>query len=692
MITALGHVLLFSGMNAMVAATTFTLAKSLFSLKGGRDLLLASFLLYLAEIFTVELFWSTWNRMRLLPILGTVSLLFLVTILFGRRKAESSISKEFQECLGWITRNRILLFTASVLLGFLVTKVIYNLRYPPLGWDSIGYHLVFPVEWLKRGRIWFYQVVFSDPSPSYYPFMGGLYYFWLLLPFRNAFMADLGQLPFYLALLLATYGFSRRIGLDREISLYGAFLFGLIPNVLKQVEISYVDLIIASYFMSALYFLSLLSREWNFSHLFFVSLASGLLIGTKTHGLLWFALLCPYFLGVAVKHFRRKGETFLLYGATLLGVILLFGGLSYIRNYLLTQNITYPISLQIGPYLAKGIISYADYRYNAHGAFRWEEFYFHNGLGVQLLLLITPGLFLALWMEFWKKKADLERVYWVSLPFLIFLVFLFVNPFPGNERYIYHGLALGCVVALSVFDRLFPKKVVRIFVLVCVLGSAAELAGHWELFFSLLGVGLFVGWGEMYRRGFLSRRLSKWPVVSLCSILGIAALIFLEILYRQNEFNLYPRSQFSNYDTRLAEAWKWVNEHTSLTGSKVAYAGSCLPFPLYGTGLKNDVSYVTVNGIPPNLHLCDGDYRRGARYETWERMLLEGKIDLLIVYDMVYRRNLPPFNPRRVGVEEYPIGVFPLEDEWARNHPERLKPVFQNERVHIYTVQKEGLT
>jgi len=692
MTTALGRALLFFTMNSMVGATAFVAARSLFSLKGVRDLLLGTFLLYLSEIFAVGLFWGSLNQLQLLPILDSVTFLFLMALFFGRRGTGSTMGREFKETLGRITQNRVILLSASVLFGYLATKVIYNLRYPPLGWDSLGYHLLFPVEWFKRGRIWFPQVVFSDPAPSYYPFLGSLYFFWLLLPFHNAFMADVGQLPFYLALLLATYGLCRRIGLDQESSFYGAFLFGLIPNVLKQVEISYVDLIVASHFMCALYFLSLLQSEWNFSHLFFASLSIGFLIGTKTTGLFWAPFLFPYFVAAMGRALRKGKRDFFFYGITSLALILLFGGVSYVRSFLLTGNFTYPVGVKLGPYSTKGVVPYSGYRYHPHAPFEWGELYFHNGLGAQLLLLVTPGLFLSLFLEFWKKKPHLERLYWSLLPFFIFLIYVYVNPNPGNVRYIYQAFAIGCVVGLFAYQRLFPKKLVRAFVILCVISSAAELAGHWELFFSLFFTAILMGLGELHRQRKLKINIPsrRWVPVGVSLLLVILA--FLELLNRRYEYDLYPRSQFSNYDARLAEGWKWVNDHTPPSGSKVAYAGSWLPYPLYGTDLKNEVMYVTVNGAPTAVHLCGGDYRKGARYKTWEKMLLEKGVDLLVIYNIVRPSDLPPFIRLAGATEEYPVITFPIEEEWARSHLERLKPVFQNERVHIYAVQREGVT
>ncbi len=690
MIAAARHLLIFLSMNIAVALTAWWTLRSLFSLTRVTDWVLAAFLLYLTEIFSVTFFWGSVDRMTPAPILGTLFVLFGAAFFSGRRRLSKgpSLSKAFREMGTFLCGNRFLLFSVSALSGFLAIKVIYNLRYPPLGWDSIGYHLVFPVEWMKKGKIWFHPIIFGDPSPSYYPFMGGLYYFWLLLPFRSAFMADAGQFPFYVGLLIATYGFSRRLGLDREVSVYAAILLGLIPNVMKHVEVSYVDLMVAAYFMIALYFASLFYVEKNFSDLFFASLAAAFLVGTKSNGLLWFALLVPYLFAGACKAFWKRKKDFVLFGFCATAILFLYGAPSYVRNLILTGDLTYPLSFKMGPFVSRGVIPLEGYRYHPGGEFRWSEFYFHNGLGAQLLILITPGLFITLFLELRKKKIDWERLYWIFLPLLSFWVWVFVVPIPGNVRYIYHAFAVGCVVSLSAYDRL-PRKILRLFVLLCVLASAAELAGHWELIFSLFGMVMLMALGELKRGKKFSVAFSPRLWVAAASVLVIF-LGALEVLYRKNEFDLYPHSQFSNYDERLAQAWKWVNVHTPPKGARVAYTGTCLPYPLYGTDLKNDVFYATVNGQPASLHLCGGDYRRGARYDRWEKVLLEGGVDLVVVYDIVRKADLPPFVRRPNAVDENTIGVFPIEDAWAREHPERLSLVFQNERVHIYSVKKES--
>jgi hypothetical protein len=147
--------------------------------------------------------------------------------------------------------------------------------------------------------------------------------------------------------------------------------------------------------------------------------------------------------------------------------------------------------------------------------------------------------------------------------------------------------------------------------------------------------------------------------------------------------------KYSGFWPDATKAWDWLNSNTD--GNNIAYVGRPVPFPLYGSGLKNNVYYVSVNKTDPaRLHFfknskyrwdgsfeawhknleAGGNYRFGASYETWLDNLSKRKTDYLFIYLLHQTKDI----------------IFPLEDSWARAHPDKFKKVFSNPTTHIYKI------
>ncbi len=149
--------------------------------------------------------------------------------------------------------------------------------------------------------------------------------------------------------------------------------------------------------------------------------------------------------------------------------------------------------------------------------------------------------------------------------------------------------------------------------------------------------------------------------------------------------------KYSGFWPEAAQAWRWLNNNTS--GNNIAYVGRPVPFPLYGTNFKNNVYYVSVNKTDPaKLHYFkkskyrwgydfselhrnlqeDGNYRSQADFKVWLGNIIGRGSDYLFIYSLHQTKDIE----------------FPIEDSWARAHPERFGPVFSNNTIHIYKLLK----
>ncbi|MDD4979725.1 MAG: hypothetical protein PHC54_00435 [Candidatus Omnitrophica bacterium] len=673
-------------MNLLVGISAFLLNYRILKFVNFVDSLLSLFILYFTQIVFTELLLGITGALSIgnliLLNLAIAAVIWLATI---NKKSFFGLT-DIKTVLCELLSNKIILFLVTLISVFACVKIFINLVNPPFGWDSLNYHFTFPVEWLKHANLKNPITIFDDPAPSYYPINGSLFYLWLIFPLRNVFLADLGQLPFFVLAFLAAYNISRKLGVSRESSFYAATLFLLIPNFFKQLSLAYVDVMVAALFLVSLNYLFLLNKESCFKNILLYAMSMGLLVGTKTIALPYAALLFLPFIFLCIK----KAQKSYLFIASIL-VIITLGGFSYIRNFIETGNPFYPLDVKLlGQAIFKGVIDISSYR--AHFKiedYRLTKLLFHEGLGAQSLIFILPFIFLALpliWIK--KKKApDLYLAYFLILPLLIYSVYRYIIPL-ANTRYLYPLLGTGMIIGFyTLKDLNIPRRIVNILVVICALASIPELAKRQELVASiLLTFFLFVLSLLLIRKRIVINRF----VIYLFFIFLILLLIFIQGYYLKNEYPGYIKmAKYSGFWPQATAAWNWLNSNTE--GNNIAYAGRPVPFPLYGASFKNNVYYVSVNKVEPaklhyfsgsyykwgddflSLHKnleAKGNYRADTNYPVWLDNLRERNTDYLFIYSLHQTRDI----------------AFPIEDSWAKANPDKFALVFENNAIHIYKI------
>ncbi|MFH1397097.1 MAG: hypothetical protein ABIH27_00910 [Candidatus Omnitrophota bacterium] len=676
-------------MNLITGYCAYLLVYKFFQFSDLIDSLIAVFLLYFSQIIITELF---------LGILGALSLnnlilfnLLILSFIFYLSRDNRYMLNPLSgagKALARFFNNKVFLFIICSITAYGLVKVFINLVNPPFGWDNLNYHFTFPVEWLKHANLDTPITINDDPGPTYYPINGSLWYLWLIFPFRSVFIADLGQLPFFILGFLSVYNISRKLDLKKELCFYAAGLFVLIPNFFKQLQVAYVDVIVGSLLLVCLNYLFSFGRKLLFRDFLLFSISLGLFIGVKTTAVPFSILLIVPFLYFCLKNIKKVGK----YIPVFMILIIALGGFSYLRNFIQTGNPLFPLDFKLfGTTVLKGVMDMPTYR--AHFVIQDYSLFkalFHEGLGAQTLLIIFPAVFLCLPVAWIKKRKSLNfnLVYFMLLPVLLYLVYRYIIPL-ANLRYLYGFLGIGMILGFYICQAIdLPKRWVNILTVFCVITSMAELAKRNELAVSVILTFLFF---------FLFIKLSdkikfkvKSGFVLAAVILGLFLLSFLEKDYLKNEFPGYVKMEkYSGFWMDATRAWEWLNNNTKK--DNIAYTGRPVPFPLYGTKFKNNVYYVSLNRVdPPKLHYfpdsryvwgrdyiglqknleAKGNYRSGADYSIWLNNLLRRDTGYLFIYSLHQTEEL----------------MFPLEDAWASVHPERFRLAFSNDTIHVYKI------
>ena len=685
--------LIFYCLNLFVIINSILLTRGFYHKYSVHDKILISFTIYMAQVILSVLLLGIPGILTLSNLAMLTALFSLITLLIFKYKNSYPFfphSHFIRDALLWISQHRLLVISISFLLGFSLVKIFQNLINPPFLWGSLVYHFTFPVEWLKNANLANPTVVFWIPALSYIAMNAEFLFFWFMAPLKNVFIADIASYSFYIMGVIAGFGIMRKLDISREIALLSGILFSLTPMYFKHLIFNGNDIIVTSLFLIALNFILLLKEKFSFKNVAIAAIAVGLVLGTKSNVMLWVPLLMPLVIYFAIKEYKDiKITGFILSGAIFIILVAVFGGFTYIRNFIETGNPLYPLNYELFGIKLKGLIEYSNLRGHTNPFnINLEELLFHQSLGLHFIILSFPAILFALPAVLIKSKFRLsfDILYLLALPLIMAVVFYAKAPF-HMPSYLYPMVALGTLVGVYALNKFrLSTKAIRIIIFVLIMAAMTELTGHMMLVYSLLISGL------LFTILALVKNRNIWKFYKACGIVTsfvlLIGLIPLESYYEQNKYKNYPKT--FHWEKDLTASWAWVYKQTLRNPKNIAYAGSSAIFPLYGKKFKNNVYYISVNEKEPYLpnfsiyrHSYgsfqkwlaimrqDGCIREKANFNTWCKNLYKKDIDLLFI----------------TCTDDFK--VFSIEDEWAKTHPDVFKPVLANRRVHIYEFSKK---
>jgi hypothetical protein len=576
---------------------------------------------------------------------------------------------------------------------------------PPTAWDALTYHLTFPLHWLQSGELTTLSFGAGDPSPEYYPLDVEMLFYYGFAATRSDWWAAFAQVPPLLGAAAAIAGIARRCGAGREDASLAALLWMSLPLILRSAFEPTVDLFLAAFFLSALYFLLrfLETPAGGGGMLLAASLGAGLVAGTKYTGLFLAAAgLAPAGVPVLRRLVRAPVAGSAVTPAAGLLVALVAGGYVYARNLWIGANPFLPMEVAFGgSILVPGSI--ASDAYFQHPASRLTLARFLASPRALLdfgpafaPLLAVPVAALARTGR--RPHPERAPVLITAIVFaLVMLVFLLVIPYREN-RHLLVPVGLGCALLAALLPRV--RRAVPWVIVVnapfalyywgkdMVLGGAQAHHATAVAGLALLMAGTDPRWRAAVA-GQLSRLVQGLPSAFVVMVLlGVAwtAAALAHEGYHRHRYDGWLRFWSSRYEGRqgfshrsdwaeAAEAWCRIAELTDDAASTIAYVGNNLPYPLAGRDLANRVVFVPRTGGAAFTGFRRRDSPRdGPESATaWLERLRALGVDYLCVF-----RHDPDDDPGR---------ALPVEAGWADDRPETFEPVYGTEAARIYRVR-----
>ncbi len=572
----------------------------------------------------------------------------------------------------------------AAVLGVVLARCLRGLASPPLGWDSLTYHL------FKAGRFVQTGGFVDAPAPDawgayrFFPVAGEILWSWAMLPLHDdALIAPAGLLIWGLA-VLGVYAAARELGARARPALLAALALGAMPAALAYVGSAYVDNLTLAASALGTVFVVRLARDGPLREAPLAVAALALAAGTK---LLAMPVLA---LGGAVVLLRlvRSPASPRVRAATLAAVVLAgaVAAPTYVRTWIERGSPLYPVPLRVAGFelsagnaesaaVTQRILDTPRMRLSPAATARYflvrrdpSGAFLNPGPGAVLLLglalaalprlrrdRLLAGTFL------WLVAAVLLGAY-VTGAMALFRTALMVTT---SGRYLTPAFAALAVLA-ALLDWLAARLVAAVAagwgaVLAFPTGwHAVDLrATAWVLvpMGALAAVILAARWAVGAGR---ARRLAATAAVLL--VTGVAAAS-LETVRRAFRYPVYaaaaeaehPSFTLHPLDRRYASAWPvWQAFDGGRSWRLAAVAGfdglghNAYLYPLLGSRLQNRVSYVPVTGSGEviDYRLTDRVTRRASR-GCWLERLRRQEIDGVVLL-------APRHIPESRWVEESP--------------------------------------
>jgi len=591
---------------------------------------------------------------------------------------------------------RMLLAACALLVG---ARLYRGLVAPPMGQDSIVYHLLRAGRWVQTGTIGWEDAPDVWRFIEAYPPAGDALSAWAMLASHDdRFVGTAGIIP-WLICCVGAHALSRTLGASSDRAILAAGLVGSTPALCVYLTSAYSDSVVLGMFLVSAVFAGRASQSGAGVDALLCGLSLGIAGSVKYSAFAWLAVaLLVVVAGAAIR--RRTAR------APVLAALVILAGASIacfgvLRAYSHTGSPIYPFGLQLlgirwpSDELFTLITSAKLYAPTdlphwylprilfTPGLWKGRD---ETGLGPTVVLLLPAAIVAA--KAAWRQTVPRATFVFIALSFAVLVLGLAT---PGMAAY-----RTGFAVHLG---RFVTTGAASVCVLACVGPSS------WARWLCLVGLATNVvlslprGWCELDAVSLWSAapaaiaaatpavmllphigRCGPWLRRSLAassvavSLLGWVGLDQERLAVR---YEYYARSGASGcFDVHVltrshAAAWPVWRQldgplplRIAASGGWDGLGGFWARYPLLGSSLQNEVVYVS-----PSSDGAVVDYRNAAtdlprfEFKAWLQRLLQNRVEVFVA--------LPPLAPEHL---------------WVRQHPEifELFVVSADNKTHAY--------
>lgn len=583
-------------------------------------------------------------------------------------------------------------------LGLTVWQVLATALLPPLGSDALVYHLPLGAHWLHGVFLQTVDLPFHDQSAEHSPMLAQILYYLLMHVTGDDALVWVVQPAFLLGTLGLAYLTVRLLGGNKVWAMLATSLMVLFGPFLAAAQLAGNDLVLT--FGEALFCYGLLLMRLRRGRGIILG-ASGIaiMLAAKTVGVIYAG---PAILLLAIgayregrRHRRRpparrvgRRRSFLPSIAAVL--IILAGGAFFIHNALVYRNPLYPARVEVmGRTIFPGLYNFAVLAPGWSWAAFKEAFFHRANLpfapgpigGCWLWLGFAGSVILALFRRSGRRRFG-PLALCLALPLMDLLLYFQLVPFWPEHRLlfpVYYLLLLGGGNTLAGLGRLgWPRLNVGLpwllaaALLMCLFfATDISAVGYW-----LLAFGAFVAALPRWPRRW-GRRIAA-PALA-CAAVAAALTLPLWLPSYQQAREKERFACYEKYYGSFGRVWARVQQLTARGGTTVAYAGTPLILPLFGSQLQNQVVYVPLSpeDRPTAVVLHRGDNviarlaearRKTADDDYWLAGLARQGVRLLV---------LDTKNPAGTALQEQAI---------IDRHPGRFHLLMENDGVLLLEV------
>lgn len=345
----------------------------------------------------------------------------------------------------------------ALLAALLAATLVRGALVASTDWDGLTYHL--PMSVLMRQTHALALGPVHNPAIEGYPKNAEIWVHWILSFFGDDRWVDVGQVPFLLLAILATYCVARRLGSGPATAAAGALLLPFSPVVLAQITTAYTDVTFSSLLLSAVALLLIVRCDASLPVRLSFGSAVGLLVGSKFGGLALAAPLLAAFTWITIRSRSRRHPAADV--GLVAALVVLLGADVYVRNLWLHGNPVYPYRIPIpgleipGPWSPASVYGFMQTR-ELHPLARiarsWAAISvathtaIFGGFGISWpFFAVVSALSLALSL----RARDRLRL----AVFALFCAFFLLTPLPFRVRFTIYLLGLGGVAFSHLLDR-----------------------------------------------------------------------------------------------------------------------------------------------------------------------------------------------------------------------------------------------